>query len=140
MGWWNDIGRVLSLKENTVMEDEPVLLRCETCDKTGSERLTKDGGAESEGDSVRVEVSLGDLFVQASQVFWVEGAGRRVMADSAPGFQEGEVVGPESDDQARPHDGATKILLLLEAVTIVVARHTLAEHQQTPKTSSTKTP
>ena len=65
MGWWNDIGRVLGLRENTVVEDVPVLLRLEAGGKTGSERMAKDGGAESEGGAVRLELGIGDLFVQA---------------------------------------------------------------------------
>ena len=91
MGWWND---------NTVVEDEPVLLGGETCGKTGFERLTEDGEAEGEGGTVLVEVSLGDIFVQAGQVFGVEGAGRRVVAGVIPVFPEGESVRPEGVDQA----------------------------------------
>jgi hypothetical protein len=53
------------LREKTVVEDVPVLLRLETGGKTGNERLAEDGGAESEGAAVRVEVGFGDLFVQA---------------------------------------------------------------------------
>jgi hypothetical protein len=64
-GRGDDIGRILGLRENTVVEDVPVLLRLEAGGKAGSERLAKDGEAESEGDAVRVEVGIGDLFVQA---------------------------------------------------------------------------
>ena len=53
------------MRENMVVEDVPVLLKVEAGGKTGSERLAKDGGAESEGDAVRVEVGIGDLFFQA---------------------------------------------------------------------------
>ena len=65
MGWWNGIGRVLGLRENTIVEDVPALLRLVAGGKMGSERLAKDGGAEGEGGTVRVEVGIGDLFVQA---------------------------------------------------------------------------
>jgi hypothetical protein len=53
----------------------------------------------------------------------VEGTGCRVVAGVVPGLPEGEAVGPESGDQARSKDGATEILLLLEAVVVVVVRH-----------------
>jgi hypothetical protein len=39
------IGRVLGLRENTVIEDVPVFLRLEPLGKTGNERLAEDGGS-----------------------------------------------------------------------------------------------
>ena len=56
-------------------------------------------------------------------MFGVEGTGDRVVAGVIPDLPDGKAVGPESGDQARPHDGATEILLLLEAVAMVVVRH-----------------
>ena len=56
-------------------------------------------------------------------MFGVEGTGDRVVAGVIPDLPDGKAVGPESGDQVRPHDGATEILLLLEAVAMVVVRH-----------------
>jgi hypothetical protein len=57
------------------------------------------------------------------KVFGVEGTGCRVVAGVLPGLPEGDAVVPESSDQARSHDGAMEILLLLETVAMVVTRH-----------------
>jgi hypothetical protein len=104
---------ILGLGENTIIEDVPVFLGGKTDGKTGLEGLAEECGTEG-----AVEVEVGDLLVQASQVSGVEGAGRRVVAGSVPVFQE--VVRPEDVYQAGSHDGTTEALLLFETVTMVV--------------------